>query len=379
MANQDAEAQADEDEEYHEVETYADYVPAKLTIGNPHPDPVVETSSLSTVEPPDIDYELSLPSKIIDKSLLSALQLESVIYASQQHRGMLPDGKTRRGFLIGDGAGVGKGRTIAGIIYENFLNGRKKSIWLSVSPDLKHDAERDLKDIGASCIPVFYLSKFQYGKRLDRQTIDHKTADRGVMFLTYSGLVSKSQSIKGPLGTRIGQLIGWVGNNFDGVIVFDECHRAKNITMSKTAKKLSKSAEFVLEIQQKLPNARIVYASATGASETRHLGYMTRLGIWGLGTPYLTFSEFHEAIEKRGVGAMELVAVDLKMRGAYIARQLSFNQRLTPRKKATRTLPTSLSSRRHLQKMSQTRLHLVRLDERSKLVSSDSVQHLAAS
>jgi len=31
--------------------------------------------------------------------------------------------------LTGDGAGVGKGRTIAGIIYENYLHGRKRSLW----------------------------------------------------------------------------------------------------------------------------------------------------------------------------------------------------------------------------------------------------------
>ena len=42
----------------------------------------------------------------------------------------------------GDGAGVGKGRIIAGIIYQNYLEGRKKSLWLSVSNDLKFDAIR---------------------------------------------------------------------------------------------------------------------------------------------------------------------------------------------------------------------------------------------
>ena len=30
---------------------------------------------------------------------------------------------------VGDGAGVGKGRTIAGIIYQNYLEGRKKALW----------------------------------------------------------------------------------------------------------------------------------------------------------------------------------------------------------------------------------------------------------
>lgn len=46
----------------------------------------------------------------------------------QQHETFLPNGD-RAGFLIGDGAGVGKGRTIAGIIYENYLLSRKRALW----------------------------------------------------------------------------------------------------------------------------------------------------------------------------------------------------------------------------------------------------------
>jgi hypothetical protein len=59
----------------------------------------------------------------------------------------------------GDGAGVGKGRTIAGVIFENYLKGRKRAIWVSVSNDLKYDSERDLRDIGASKIEVHALNK----------------------------------------------------------------------------------------------------------------------------------------------------------------------------------------------------------------------------
>lgn len=47
---------------------------------------------------------------------------------AQQHETFLLGGE-RAGYLIGDGAGVGKGRTIAGIIYENYLLGRKRSLW----------------------------------------------------------------------------------------------------------------------------------------------------------------------------------------------------------------------------------------------------------
>ena len=40
------------------------------------------------------------------------------------------------------------------------------------------------------------------------------------------------------------------------------------------------------------------------------------------------FNEFLGSVERRGVGAMEIVAMDMKLRGMYIARQLSFQVRL---------------------------------------------------
>lgn len=82
------------------AETYADYKPAKLKIGVQHPDAVVETASLSSVAPTDVTYELSIPKKTIESGALSALQLESVIYASQAHTYFLED-ESRAGFLIG--------------------------------------------------------------------------------------------------------------------------------------------------------------------------------------------------------------------------------------------------------------------------------------
>lgn len=83
---------------------------------------------MASVELPDITYQLTIPNENIQSNALSALQLETIVYASQRHNTYLPDG-TRAGFLIGDGAGVGKGRTIAGLIYENYLLGRRKSLW----------------------------------------------------------------------------------------------------------------------------------------------------------------------------------------------------------------------------------------------------------
>lgn len=37
----------------------------------------------------------------------------------------------------------------------------------------------------------------------------------------------------------------------------------------------------------------------TGASEPKNMIYMSRLGIWGEGTPFRAFDEFLHAIEKR--------------------------------------------------------------------------------
>ncbi|XP_036409983.1 protein strawberry notch homolog 2-like isoform X2 [Megalops cyprinoides] len=304
---EEEDADEEETEELGHADTYAEYKPSKSTIGIAHPDIVVETNTLSSVPPPDITYTLSIPETAISGGLLSALQLEAIIYACQQHEVILKNGQ-RAGFLIGDGAGVGKGRTVAGVILENYLKGRKKALWFSVSNDLKYDAERDLKDIETPNIPVHALNKIKYG--------DTATSE-GVLFATYSALIGESQA-GGQHRTRLKQILDWCEPNFDGVIVFDECHKAKNATSTKMGKA-------VLDLQNKLPLARVVYASATGASEPKNMIYMSRLGIWGDGTPFRTFDEFLHAIEKRGVGAMEIVAMDMKVSGMYIARQLSFS------------------------------------------------------
>ncbi|KAM9328910.1 protein strawberry notch homolog 1 [Gastrophryne carolinensis] len=315
---EEEEPEEEDEEEMGHAETYAEYMPIKLKVGLRHPDPVVETSSLSSVTPPDVWYQASIPEETIDHGWLSALQLESVTYAAQQHETFLPNGE-RAGFLIGDGAGVGKGRTIAGIIFENYLLSRKRSLWFSVSNDLKYDAERDLRDIGAKNIQVHSLNKFKYGKISSKH---NGSVKKGVIFATYSSLIGESQS-GGKYKTRLKQLLHWCGEDFDGVIIFDECHKAKNLCPVGSSKP-TKTGLAVLELQNKLPKARVVYASATGASEPRNMAYMSRLGIWGEGTPFREFNDFIQAVERRGVGAMEIVAMDMKLRGMYIARQLSF-------------------------------------------------------
>ena len=71
---------------------------------------------------------------------------------------------------------------------------------------------------------------------------------------TYSTLIS---NVKGK--SRIQQVIDWVGGpEFSGPLVLDECHKAKNFVPGKE-KQSTKVAAAVLELQQSLPKARVVY------------------------------------------------------------------------------------------------------------------------
>uniref|UniRef100_A0A164XUU3 PHD-type domain-containing protein n=1 Tax=Daucus carota subsp. sativus TaxID=79200 RepID=A0A164XUU3_DAUCS len=295
-------------------ETFTDYRPPKLSIGPPHPDPVVETASLSAVQPPEPTYDLRIKDDLESSKVLSCLQIETIVYASQRHLQHLPDG-TRAGFFVGDGAGVGKGRTIAGLILENWQHERRKTLWISVGSDLKFDARRDLDDVGAMFIEVHALNKLSYSK-LDSKSVGVR---EGVVFLTYSSLIASSEKGR----SRMQQLVQWCGPEYDGLIVFDECHKAKNL-VPEAGSQPTRTGEAVLEIQAKLPDARVIYCSATGASEPRNMGYMIRLGLWGTGTSFLDFRDFLGSLERGGVGALELVAMDMKARGMYLCRTLSY-------------------------------------------------------
>nr|CAB3485712.1 unnamed protein product [Digitaria exilis] len=283
----------EEDEGGTVGETFTDYRPAKLSLGLSHPDPVVETSSLSAVQPPEPTYNLNIKDELDETKTLSCLQIETIVYACQRHLHHLPTGD-RAGFFIGDGAGVGKGRTIAGLIWENWQQGRHKAVWVSVGSDLKYDARRDLDDVGAKCVQVHPLNKLPYSK-LDSKAIGIKN---GVIFVTYSSLIASSERGR----SRLQQLVQWCGHEFEGLLVFDECHKAKNL-IPDAGSQPTRTGKAVLEIQNhnsmnssiNLPNeAAFIYGNVSGA------------------------------LEKGGVGALELVAMDMKARGMYVCRTLSY-------------------------------------------------------
>jgi len=315
-----------------------------------HPAPLVEGAAMNAAGLPKPTYRPLLPKDLVTKGTLSEAQLETIVYAGQSHAEVLPTGK-RAGFMIGHGTGMGKGRTIAGLFLDNALQGRGRHVWISENRSLFQDAVRDWTSLGG---PDEYL--------FEQSPVKGKIGrEAGICFASYDTLKQKPRPANGSsngsssrneadsenaaaeaaaaektIGTdRIQQLVAWLAGGdskeereaFDGVIVFDESHGMGNAIERKGKRGVRKPTQRALaglELQRLLPNARIVYVSATAATEVYNLAYAPRLGLWGRGTPFPTVRRFVDEISSGGIAAMELVSKDLKSLGRYLAYSLSY-------------------------------------------------------
>ena len=318
-------------------EIYAAYAPQRIEItgAKPHPTPLVESVAMAAVVPPMPTARPVLPPQLVTSGELSEAQLEAIIMATDAHERDLPGRFTvndewtelhpaaegegvalRQGFFIGDGTGCGKGREAAGLIMSGWLSGRTRAVWLSKSKTLIQDASRDWTDLGGAPTDI---------QSIDRWSPDETiTCQRGIVFLTYATLRSVGKTGR----SRLEQLVEWAGADFEGVIAFDEAHAMQNAAGSSEGRGAAPSQQGIagLRLQIALPRARVLYISATGATNVSNLAYAVRLGLWGPGDayPFTTREDFVAAMEAGGVAAMEVVARDLKALGLYTARALSF-------------------------------------------------------
>ncbi len=319
---------------------YEEYVLQAIKIpgAKTHPTKLVQSAAMASVAPPKPSYRPHLPACLLPNGLLSDAQLESVIQAGEAHGGFLagawkvdetfdivtaaPDDaenavRFRRGWFLGDGTGAGKGRQVAGILLDNWLKGRRRAVWVSKSDKLLEDAQRDWSALGQERLLITPLSRFRQGTPI--------RLPEGILFTTYATLRSDARDDK---ASRVKQIVDWLGQDFDGVIVFDESHAMQNAAGGKGERgdqAASQQGRAGLRLQHALPDARVVYVSATGATTVHNLAYAQRLGLWGgEDFPFATRAEFVEAIEAGGVAAMEVLARDLKALGLYAARSLSY-------------------------------------------------------
>lgn len=330
-----------------QVGVYLPYRPSRLTFSTAgqHPTDLVESVAMGSIAAPKPTYIPHLPERTVSERMLSEPQLETLVYAGTAWTQYLPgtytpDEKTvglkideagrryRKGYFLGDGTGAGKGRQVAACILDNWLQGRRRNIWVSKNAALLEDAQRDWSALGGLAGDV---------QGLDRWKIDEPISmSEGILFVTYPMLRSQRQD-----HSRLQQILDWAGSDFEGVMAFDEAHEMAGVAGGEGALgKIAGSQQGIAGVllQNRLPDARVLYASATGASDVNNLAYATRLGLWGVGTAFADREQFITEIRAGGIAAMELIARDLKATGLYTSRALSFagveydilKQELTP-------------------------------------------------
>ncbi len=302
----------------------------------PHPANLVESMALGNIYPPKLECN-SLPLRIPTSvfGAVSNLQLERTLYIRNawQKTYNIPivtrDPETgdrhqenvnmRGGYMVGDGTGVGKTRIICLSIIMEMIDGRTRHVIFSPKEELLTTLRNEWKAVAGeqNAAAIVNLGDFPINTDISMK--------HGILFSTYATLRTGSRNGS---RSRLDQILQWLGPDFTGVIAFDEAHELANTLDSvgtRGTAKASKQAIAAQELQTKLPDARVLYLSATCASKVEAYAYAPRLGLWRANSAFLDRNQFLNEMQSGGTGALELLARDLKQRGLYSSASLSLS------------------------------------------------------
>ena len=290
----------------------------------PHPAKLIQSATLATVETPAMSYKPSLPRRVISSGFISNAQFEFLTAAGEAHQEHLPidpndvnNTKYRRGIFLADGTGAGKTNEILGAILDNILKGRRKAILVLAKRRHRHGFLEAWAKMGRDRRDFI----FQWDLKSDQ---DIKSAN-GILVTTYSTLRAYQAATE--IYPRVEQVERWAGRDFDSIIAFDESQEMRNAAGDEDfsgKSEISRQGLAGIALQTAFPDSRVIYASATGATDVHNLAYAVRLGMWGAGTCFPDRSTFIKTFEGGGIADLEQVTLSLKSAGLYIARSLSF-------------------------------------------------------
>ncbi len=228
--------------------------------------------------------------------LLSDAQLESVIYAGEAHAAISPDRgpstrpsmsspprpttptnavRFRRGWFLGDGTGAGKGRQVAGILLDNWLQGPPpRGLGLQIR---QADRGRAARLVGAR----------------QERLLDHAAL---ALPAGHADPARPKASSSPPMPrcaptsatskvSRVQQIVDWLGCRLRrrDHLRRKPCHaeRRRRARANAATRPPRSRAAPGCACSTRCPNARVVYVSATGATTVHNLAYAQRLGLWG--------------------------------------------------------------------------------------------------
>lgn len=272
----------------------------------PHPSKVYETENMKSTLLPDIQIQSTIKRKLcithsqkIEKyEYISDVQLEAISYCVHNFFDKHLILTKKRGFLLGDGTGVGKTRTIAGVIAQtssNFkdMNKSFRCIWISTNTILEKNASEEMNIMKDNNKIFPKLIKFRNIKK----PVDE---DHLVTYITYSSLTRENNYKK---------IINWLQLSDENLIIFDESHTAKNAN--------SLTGKMVINLQNELKNPCVIYSTATAASDLKQIHYMIKLDIWKN-----NYNDFVKKLDRFGSTTLELIAIQLKIDGKMVSRHL---------------------------------------------------------